>query len=495
MTTSSSPKQEETTAAHQKCDDQSMMAMAVNPIPPDLPDLVIHRILQLLPTKSAIRMSFLSKEWQDACCLGPVIDFDEGGDDNNLHEHTKFVENILNRYLEICERDPNKQNLEKFKLHMTRYVSRDANIVTKWLIFSCKRSVKELDISLIPVSELQPHPWSDMANYDMLSRLDPARAASRIKNLFYFSRMALVSLVNAKSVTTLNLEYVRMKKIYNKHPISVGLLPSLKSMSFKRVHFDYEALLSLISECPFIEHLSLTSCSFQGDIYMRSSSLKSLEIDRCEARLVRVYEAINLKSLSVVSGIGSSEFPQLEQVIFRDCFKLKCMNIYASHLCFLNLDGCHNVKGTIDAPKLEFFNFVGYLKCKLSLKAPNLRMTRIELIENWDREAATSNRQWKHFTTLSDFLQEFGMSKRLDLCVSDFKAVIFPKDFRKTLSSPIFPNLEKLYFSAKIPASTMRDGKDLVDSLKWMAPYLQRIRCLPWSSGFLEIDGTLFTGY
>ncbi|XP_024162205.1 putative F-box/LRR-repeat protein At4g15060 [Rosa chinensis] len=424
--------------------------MAVNPIPPDLPDLVIHRILQLLPTKSAIRMSFLSKEWQDACCLGPVIDFNEGGDDNNLHEHTKFVENILNRYLEICEKDPNKRNLEKFKLHMTRYSSRDANIVTKWLIFSCKRSVKELDISLMPVSEL---------NYDMLSCLDPleaSRAASRMKNLFYLSRMALVSLVNAKSVTTLNLEYVRMKKIYNKHPISVGLLPSLKSMSFKRLHFDYEALLSLISECPFIEHLSLTSCSFQGDIYMRSSSLKSLEIDRCEALLVRVYEAINLKSLSVVSGFGSSEFSQLEQVIFRDCLKLKCMNIHASHLRFLNLDGCHNVKGTIDAPKLEFFNFVGYLKCKFSLKAPNLRMTRIELIENWDREAATSNRQWKHFTTLSDFLQEFGISKSLYLCVSDFKAVIFPKDFRKTLSSPIFPNLEELHFSAKIPCLQVR---------------------------------------
>lgn len=205
--------------------------------------------------------------------------------------------------------------------------------------------------------------------------------------------------------------HVRIKKI---HPISVGrLLPSLKSMSLKTVHVDHEALLSLVSECPFIEHLSLTSCSFQEDIRVWSSSLKSLEIDSCEAFLIRVEEAINLESLTVVTGIGSSEFPLLQQMIFRECFNLKYINICSSHLRSLYLDGCHDVKGTIDAPKLDFFTFLGYLKSKFSLKAPNLRMTLIVLFDTWDREAAAT------FNTrpLSDFLLEFGCSKTLDLYV------------------------------------------------------------------------------
>lgn len=163
-------------------------------------------------------------------------------------------------------------------------------IVTKWLTFSCKRSLKELDISLKPVRELQSHHrWSDMHGHVFPDGFcDHARALSRIKNYYYLSP---TSLVNAKSVTSINLEYVRIKKI---HPISVGrLLPSLKSMSLKTVHVDREALLSLVSECPFIEHLSLTSCSFQEDIRVSwSSSLKSLEIDSCEAFLIRVEEAI-----------------------------------------------------------------------------------------------------------------------------------------------------------------------------------------------------------
>ena len=126
--TSSNLQQEKNTASHQECDGQSTMAMQANAVPPHLPDLVIHQILQLLPTKSIIRMSFLSKQWQAACFFGPVIEFDEGGN-NNVNKHTEFVKNILQRYLEFCEQSPEKYNIRKFKLHMTRYLTRDANIV------------------------------------------------------------------------------------------------------------------------------------------------------------------------------------------------------------------------------------------------------------------------------------------------------------------------------------------------------------------------------
>ncbi|PRQ48654.1 putative F-box domain, leucine-rich repeat domain, L domain-containing protein [Rosa chinensis] len=448
----------------------------------ELPDLVIHQILQFLPTKSAVRLSFLSKQWEGVWSSAPIIDFDEGGEDgnNNLSQHKRFVKNILSRYLEfLVEKEKEKQGLEKFKLHMTRYLSGDASIVTKLLSSSFERGVKELDISL-RVSKSQWDHWSGMKNYNNLSPMEliNAKSAARIKNYYYFSRTALA---NAKSLTTLNLGSVRIKNIsFKECSTSTCLLPSLKSMSLKKVHFDKEALFYLIRECSCIEYLSIISCSFKdGEFRVSSSSLKSLQVEHCDSFAIQVDDAVNLESLTIVSDIGPPQLPNFHSIILKDCFNLKCLHICAPQVKVFDLDGCHDVKGTIDAPLLDSITFKGYLSSKLSLKAPNLSMTRIVLFDKWDSEAATFNsRPWNHFTTLSNFLEEFGSSKTLDLYVSDFKALMFPKNFRKTLSSPIFPSLKKLYFSVKNPPRKM--NKELSDSLYWMAPDVLFIKNLPW---------------
>ncbi|KAL6126327.1 hypothetical protein ACLB2K_074378 [Fragaria x ananassa] len=458
--------------------------MASESTRPHMPDLVIHKILLFLPTKSAVRLSFLSKQWEGVWCSAPILDFDEGGDENgnnNLSQHRRFVENILSRYLKfIVEEEKEKQGLQKVKLHMTRYLTGDASIVTKLLSSSFERGVKELDISL-RVSETQwDHGGNDIENYNNLStmQLIKAKSAAPMKNYYYFSRNALA---NAKSLTTLNFGYVRITNISSKeYSTSTCLLPSLKSMSLKTVHFDSETLLYLMHECPSIEYLSINSCCLGVDLKVSSSSLKSLQVEHCDCFAIRVDNAVNLESLAIISDIGPPQLPNFESIMLKDCSNLKRMNICAPQLKLFSLDGCLDVKGTVDAPLLQSFTFKGYLSSKFSVKAPNLAWSRIVLFDNWGREAAATfnSRPWNHFTTLSNFLKEFGSSRSLDLYVTHIKALMFPKDFRETLSSPIFPSLENFYFSVKNPFK--KRNKELSDSLNWMAPDAQVIEHRPW---------------
>ncbi|KAM5581751.1 hypothetical protein ABKV19_010803 [Rosa sericea] len=154
-----------------------------------------------------------------------------------------------------------------------------------------------------------------------------------------------------------------------------------------------------------------------------------------------------------------------------------------------HLNGCHDVKGRIDAPNLDYFGFEGYLKSKFSLKAPKLTMARIILWDIWGGESSSFDQPWKHFPKLTDFLKEFGSSKEMILFLHDFKALIFPKDFRKTLSSSILPNVEILRFGMDtvVPANA-RDREDLMQSLQWMAPLAKDISQLEYRPELVQLE-------
>ncbi|XP_024163868.1 putative F-box/LRR-repeat protein At4g15060 [Rosa chinensis] len=246
--------------------------VVVDKIQPHLPNLVIHQIQSLLPTKSALRMSFLSKQWEGVWPLSPVIDFDQGGTHTDDEDNIKFI-NILERYLEFCLKD--KQLLDKFRLHMRYHgEGRTVTVVDIWVRFAVMRSIKELDISLGSI-------WPD---YYYLS----------LENL------------GGKSITTLNLEYVAIDKISNELS-----LPSLKYVSLKTVRMDYSVIHRLISECPSMEYLSLTSCSLidrgkmsLATLFLYTSSsynnLKTLEVRDCMFSYIRV-TGINLESFTLDS--------------------------------------------------------------------------------------------------------------------------------------------------------------------------------------------------
>ncbi|ONH91582.1 hypothetical protein PRUPE_8G124500 [Prunus persica] len=195
---------------------------------PHLPVLVILHFLQFLPIKLAIRISSLCKQRAGLWSSIPVLDFDEDEPphgDENLDiiqlQHTNFI-NFLDRCLEFHQKC---EGLDKFWLRMTLSSVKDKDKVGEWLCFAVGRRVKELDISL-------------KYKYEV--------------NQYCFSSTFL----NAKPLVILNLENVTIAN--SGQPIS---LPSLQTLSIRRVRLTALSLSALISGCPCIQYLSLTSSS------------------------------------------------------------------------------------------------------------------------------------------------------------------------------------------------------------------------------------------
>ena len=56
------------------------------------------------------------------------------------------------------------------------------------------------------------------------------------------------------------------------------------------------------------------------------------------------------------------------------------------------------------------------------------------------------------------------------------QTLIFPEDFRKTVTSAILPKVETFeYWTNNIVSANARDREDLEQSLKWMAPSVESI--------------------
>nr|XP_011459960.1 PREDICTED: F-box/FBD/LRR-repeat protein At5g22700-like isoform X2 [Fragaria vesca subsp. vesca] len=437
----------------------------VSSIRPPLPDLVTHQILQILPTKAAVRMSFLSKQWDGVWCSTPVLDFDEGDDPgkydndhidlNKILEHRKFI-NIVEKWLEFCEQEQHKQVLlNKFRLRMMRYVPGDYDSIDKCLSYVFERNVKELDISLRISRLFWGFSW-------------------QIRLGFYYC-VSRTTLANAKTLTVLKLEYVRIKNLRltkkqrrriknlgSSMPVDTRLLlPNLKTMYLKNVQFDKHALLYLILECPSIQGLSLTSCHCENsdDFHVISSSLKSLEIEHCDSRIILVDEAVNLESFTVSS---NSSF--LDYITLCDCPNLKYINVDAEHLKHLTVSETHDcLKATINTPNLVTFSFEGFSKSKILVKAPNLKVTRVFL----DEEVLGFNGPFRYFPTLRDFLEHIGFSKRVVLYINDFKALLFPENFRKNFSSPLYG---VKHLVVVMPNSPKEVSDECSHALGWMAP-------------------------
>lgn len=297
---------------------------------------IVGEILRLLPTKSSVLMSFLSKQWQSVWFALPAIDLDfdekgeplhENNDDDNhvVRQHAKFI-NMFSWFVGFCEKDKQQQQLvEKFRIRMVRYslLGDEATVVDKWLRFGLERSIKELDISLLG--------GGGKAGYTLPQ-----------------------TLFTSKSLTTLKLEHVTVN--IDRHSLPVSL-PSLKTVTLKTVRFNgYSSFRGLLSSSDgdlshSIENLSIVSCSDVGtdmfwNISINSSTLKSLEVIDCDCRTISA-SAGNLESITIVS-----DYADFKLLNLYGCSKVNYMDIRARHLGTFNVDEfSRSVKeATLDVP-------------------------------------------------------------------------------------------------------------------------------------------------
>ncbi|XP_021823277.1 F-box/FBD/LRR-repeat protein At5g53840-like [Prunus avium] len=328
---------------------------------PHLPVLVIHHVLQFLPTKHAIRMSSLCKQWAGLWSSVPVLDFEEEADE----PHAKFI-NFVDRCLEIHEK---YEHLDKFRLHMRFRSDEDEYKLDKWLGFAVERRVKELDISFsdiwpfVGVDLLSP-PLNaksltslNLENVIIANRGCPCiqylslTSSSSSKSNYY--NISMQTLLDAKSLTSLNLEFVVITDDSNNDP-PIARLPYLETVSLTTVDINYGTFAQLISSSPSIEHLSVSiRFPHSYNYILPSSSLKSFEVRIFNSDVVQVSGAESLESCTLVL-----ESPkQIKRIRLDRCKNLKHLSIRAPQLpnFTLQLHGCkHLVNASLDIPKLDW---------------------------------------------------------------------------------------------------------------------------------------------
>ncbi|KAI5314601.1 PREDICTED: F-box/LRR-repeat [Prunus dulcis] len=440
---------------------------------PHLPVLVIHHVLQFLPTKHAIRMSSLCKQWAGLWSSVPVLDFEEEED----KPHAEFI-NFVDRCLEIQEK---YEHLDKFRLHMKFCLFEDRYKFNKWLGFAVERRVKELDISfsrihrslgfalLSPLHNAKSITSLNLENATIANRGEPIslpslktlslttvrlQVSSVISSLisgcpciqylsltstssFNYYVISMQTLLDAKYLTSLNLEFVLITDDSNNDP-PIGRLPCLKTVSLTSVNMHYGTFAQLISSSPSLEHLSVSVFFPHYNIsphILPSSSLKSFEVGIFNSDVVQVSGAETLESCTLVL-----ESPR----------QIKC----------IRLDGCKNLKHlSIRAPPLP--NFTLQLHgCKhlvnVSLDIPKLYFTRI-----------SSNVEWRNFYSLAYYLGKFQSFENISLYVDDAEALIFPKNMRKFYDPPL-----RTVNTLTVFISSPRGAKDskLRHSLFWLGP-------------------------
>lgn len=205
-------------------------------------------------------------------------------------------------------------------------------------------SIKELDLSF-----LEPH-----------------------LTLVHCGGLSFQALVNVKSLTSLSLDYVNLKDDVTR--TSGGILaPSSKTISLKCMLLpSSEFLHELVSSCPSIENLLVTSCDVQFTTKSRASafsmmirisgstSLKHLDIRDCCFSDVYVSECEHLESV-----ILGSECPTV-RLDLTVCGNLKYINICTDSITEIVIDRCKDcLEATIDARYLLRFQFNGFnaMKC------------------------------------------------------------------------------------------------------------------------------------
>ncbi|KAL6187007.1 hypothetical protein ACLB2K_043123 [Fragaria x ananassa] len=290
----------------------------------DLPDLVINKIIGLLPFNTAVQTTFLSKQYADAVS---ALDFKEyenvvlricdGVPVPNRYDcfvrHNKFFK-FLKGYLEYHEKYGKKEAIYTLRLRMSIYSRRDVILIDRWLDRAIHRGLKELDIS--------PH---------QSSRIDGIIRTELEK--MYRLPWVIFAKNNAQSLASLNLYCVRISNVQGAklQRDKKCLLPSLKTMSFSLVWFDPNALYSLLLECPSIKKLSLTECFFEDfKCRVSSPSLECLELMYCsQLEEFQVQdETKNLESLIYWS--QGEPYSTCENVIMNKSFKLKSIDIWTS---------------------------------------------------------------------------------------------------------------------------------------------------------------------
>ncbi|CAA7040733.1 unnamed protein product [Microthlaspi erraticum] len=209
----------------------------------ELPDVLIVKILSLLPTKSAIATSVLSKKWQFHWTMLPKLSFNNC---NHTTERGTFSKNVCKVLL--SHKAP---VLESLNLSFSPYNCEDMDIET-WIEIANARHIRNLVLDVECKS-------------------------------FYYSFPK--SLYHCESLKTLILKLL----VYVNVPSKV-CLKSLKTLHLHSVYFgDKASLVHFLSGCPNLENLLLGLRGYFSGVEVTQSTISVPSLQRLSIYVYSIY--------------------------------------------------------------------------------------------------------------------------------------------------------------------------------------------------------------
>lgn len=242
----------------------------------DLPDAILHLILSLIPTKSVIRASSISKRWREISMehLTYASSLDFGEEFAKQQKPNQFADN-LNKILRINK----SEKLDKFKLLFSPRNEEHKFNAISWIKFATSRGIKEIDLDFC-----------------------------RHIHIHFLSRAHIVGKKDAFELPDflfdcVTLRIMKLSRCILALPEEYAGFGGLQTLCLKEVHLTDSMLQSLLCNCTLLENLVLKECGSLSSIRILSPTrLKKLTVYECYNASILEISGANIRSLLISAG-------------------------------------------------------------------------------------------------------------------------------------------------------------------------------------------------
>ncbi|KAF3450793.1 hypothetical protein FNV43_RR06882 [Rhamnella rubrinervis] len=286
----------------------------------ELPEAILHHILNFLPTKDVARISCLSKTWRGLSSSYATVNLIQA-----FFNHPSVFRDFMNTTLQSRL---TKQHLgvQRLKLYINSDDPELYNLIDRWIMFvTSSRRLEEVRIHLVHTSH-----W------------------------YYLPAEILRA---SKTLTTLSLYECELDNLAAA-ATSIDF-PHLQYLSMRDIDVDDTLLHNLLLGCPLLVYLKIMSCN----------RLTSLEVSNLQIlKTIKVVFCSELKRLKVRA-------PSLETFIFSGWSKGRCMP------CEIDLEACNTALKSLSLSDTKLPS--GWLQNQITkfVALEYLKLLRIETLE------------------------------------------------------------------------------------------------------------------
>ncbi|KAF5745997.1 S-adenosyl-L-methionine-dependent methyltransferases superfamily protein isoform 1 [Tripterygium wilfordii] len=286
--------------------------------------------------------------------------------------------------------------------------------------------------------------------------------------------------------------------------INIESCNSMKKLTLEGALITNGWIRDHLSKFPLLEFLGLRNCYAPRDLYLKNDNVFKVTISDCyglENIIVMasnleyfkyynrqeqlrckfdIRNPQNLKSLILYSACVTDQwlefelpllFPLLERLKLSACGELRKIKTSHANLKTLELYDCSQLEeAEFRVPKLSSFVYRGGLTSDITVDAPYADVKLFPKVPRWIMSGDDQIYVW--WEHLRQFLGNFGHSNKLTLVCPMDKLLVFPKEFRETLGSPLH-DLKRL--EVTITQCSSENFVRLLDSLLWLAPRLNTV--------------------